>query len=92
MKIARAAARLQQLAQPGTVVVSEATHRLVVDYFETQDLGEHSVKGYAEPVPAFEVLRTHGRCTRLEVVAERGARCLKPPWYTWSNLGMVEGV
>src|SRR5213594_359274 len=37
------AARLQQLAEPGTVIISEATHKLVVGYFETQDLGEHAV-------------------------------------------------
>jgi class 3 adenylate cyclase/tetratricopeptide (TPR) repeat protein len=66
------AARLQQLAQPGTVVISEATYRLVAGFFETRDLGDHVVKGYTEPVHAFEVLRTRGRRTRLEVAAERG--------------------
>jgi class 3 adenylate cyclase/tetratricopeptide (TPR) repeat protein len=66
------AARLQQLAQPGTVVISEATHKLVAGYFETQDLGEHAVKGHLEPIRAFEVLRTRGRRTRLAVAAERG--------------------
>jgi class 3 adenylate cyclase len=43
------AARLQQLAQPGTVVISEATHKLVAGYFETRDLGERAVKGHPEP-------------------------------------------
>jgi class 3 adenylate cyclase len=33
------AARLQQLAQPGTVVISEATHRLVAGFFDTRDPG-----------------------------------------------------
>jgi class 3 adenylate cyclase len=33
------AARLQQLAQPGTVVISEVTYRLVTGFFDTQDLG-----------------------------------------------------
>jgi class 3 adenylate cyclase/tetratricopeptide (TPR) repeat protein len=66
------AARLQQLAQPGTVVISEATHRLVAGFFDTRDLGEHTVKGHTEPVRAFEVLRARGRRTRLEVAAERG--------------------
>jgi class 3 adenylate cyclase/tetratricopeptide (TPR) repeat protein len=66
------AARLQQLAQPGTVVISEATHRLVAGLFETRDLGEHVVKGYVEPVHAFEVLQARGRLTRLEVAAEHG--------------------
>jgi tetratricopeptide (TPR) repeat protein len=64
------AARLQQLAQPGTVVISEVTHTLVTGFFETRDLGEHAVKGYTEPVRVYEVLRA--RRTRLEVAAERG--------------------
>ena len=66
------AARLQQLAQPGTVVISEVTHRLVTGFFDTQDLGEHTVKGHTEPVRVHAVLRTRGRRTRLEVAAERG--------------------
>ncbi len=66
------AARLQQLAQPGTVIISEATHRLVAGYFETRDLGEHAVKGHPEPVRVFEVLRARGRRTRSDVVAEHG--------------------
>jgi class 3 adenylate cyclase/tetratricopeptide (TPR) repeat protein len=66
------AARLQQLAEPGTVVISEATHKLVAGFLETCDLGEHAVKGYMEPVRVYEVLRTRGRRTRLEVAAERG--------------------
>jgi class 3 adenylate cyclase/tetratricopeptide (TPR) repeat protein len=66
------AARLQQLAEPGTVVISEATHKLVAGYFETQDLGEHAVKGHPEPIRAYAVLRTRGRRTRLGVAAERG--------------------
>ena len=66
------AARLQQLAEPGTVVISETTHRLVAGFFETRDLGVHAIKGYMEPVRVYEVLRTRGRRTRLEVAAERG--------------------
>ncbi len=65
------AARLQQLARPGSVVVSEATHRLVGGFFETRDLGDVAVKGH-DPVRAFEVLRPRGRRTRLDVAVERG--------------------
>jgi class 3 adenylate cyclase/tetratricopeptide (TPR) repeat protein len=66
------AARLQQLAQPGTVVISEATHKLVAGFFDTRDLGEHAVKGYPEPERVYAVLQARGRRTRLEVAAERG--------------------
>jgi class 3 adenylate cyclase len=65
------AARLQQHARPGSVVISEATHRLVSGFFETLDLGEVSVKGRA-PARAFEVLRPRGRRARLDVAIERG--------------------
>jgi tetratricopeptide (TPR) repeat protein len=60
------------VARFGTVVISEATHRLVAGFFETRDLGEHAVKGHREPVRVYAVLRTRGRRTRLEVAAERG--------------------
>jgi predicted ATPase/energy-coupling factor transporter ATP-binding protein EcfA2 len=50
------AARLQQLAEPGQVVVALATRRLLGDLFEVGELGARSVKGLAEPVPAFAVL------------------------------------
>ncbi len=65
------AARLQQLARPGSVVVSEATYRAISGFFESLDLGEISVKGRAA-VHAFEILRPRGRRSRLVIAAERG--------------------
>ncbi len=65
------AARLQQNARPGSVLVGASTHRLIAGYFETLDLGELSVKGHA-PVLAFEVVRARGRKARLDVESERG--------------------
>jgi class 3 adenylate cyclase len=50
------AARLQTLAQPGTVVVAASTHRLVRGMFDFADVGEHQLKGFAEPVHAWQVL------------------------------------
>src|SRR5262249_7187457 len=49
------AARLQTLAAPGTVVISEATHRLAGAFFETHDPGLQAVKGESEPVHLFGV-------------------------------------
>ena len=43
------AARLQGLAAPDTLVISEATYRLVQGYFVCQDLGLHAVKGWTNP-------------------------------------------
>jgi class 3 adenylate cyclase/tetratricopeptide (TPR) repeat protein len=64
------AARLQSVARPGSVLVGEATHRLIAGYFETLDLGPLAVKGHA-PVRAFEVLRARRRKARLDATAER---------------------
>src|SRR5215471_18366700 len=65
------AARLQQMALPGSVLISAATQQHVAGFFETRDLGEMPVKGRA-PVHAFEVLRPRGRRTRFDVAVERG--------------------
>jgi class 3 adenylate cyclase/tetratricopeptide (TPR) repeat protein len=66
------AARLQQVATPGQVVISEATHRLVAGYCDTRSLGVLSLKGKSDPVQAWEVLAARADRTRLEVEAERG--------------------
>ena len=49
------AARLQALAEPGSVVISQATRRLVGRLFELTDLGPTRLKGFAEPLAAFRV-------------------------------------
>jgi class 3 adenylate cyclase len=51
------AARLQQLAGPGQVVVAEATRRLVGAGFVVESLGAPALEGLAEPVSAFRVGR-----------------------------------
>jgi class 3 adenylate cyclase len=49
------AARLQGLAAPDTVVVSEATWHLVQGYVTGHDLGPQTIKGVATPVQAYRV-------------------------------------
>ena len=49
------AARLQVLAEPGGVVISDATRRLVGGVFDLKDLGPRSLKGIDAPVRAFAV-------------------------------------
>jgi hypothetical protein len=44
----------------------------VAGYFHTRPLGELSLKGKAEPIPAWEVISAQVARTRLEVEAERG--------------------
>jgi len=66
------AARLQQTADRGRVLVSEATHRLVEGYFHTRSLGGLELKGKAEPVRAWEIIAARQPRTRLDVGLERG--------------------
>ncbi|SIN89725.1 SAM domain (Sterile alpha motif) [Bradyrhizobium erythrophlei] len=49
------AARLQALAGPDTIIVSEATQNLLGGLFELERTGEHELKGFARPVPAWRV-------------------------------------
>ena len=50
------AARLEGAAEPGTILISEETHRLIAPLFETDSLGRIEVKGRTEPVPVYRVL------------------------------------
>jgi class 3 adenylate cyclase len=65
------AARLQALAKPDTVVIAAGTRRLIGDLFEYHDLGPIQVKGIAEPVAAWQVLRPSVGASRFEAL--RGA-------------------
>mgnify|MGYP001008447286 CR=1 FL=1 len=42
--------RLQSLAVPGTILVSQHTHRLAEEFFELRSLGKVEVKGKAEQI------------------------------------------
>jgi class 3 adenylate cyclase/tetratricopeptide (TPR) repeat protein len=66
------AARLQTLAAPGSILISEATHRLVQGFFEVHSAGELTMKGKSDPVRAYEVLRRQMAATAMSIAAERG--------------------
>lgn len=59
------AARLQALAEPNCVLVSQATHRLIGRRFESRSLGDQTLKGFADPVPAWQVLREADATSRF---------------------------
>ena len=50
------AARLQAVAEPGTIVVSDATHRLAGGAFEYEDRGNHALKGIPQPTRVWRVV------------------------------------
>ena len=51
------AARLQAMAQPSTVVIAAATHRLTDSLFECRALGPQEAKGFQRPVEAWQVIQ-----------------------------------
>jgi len=66
------AARMEQIAEPGTTYVTEDTYRLTSDYFRFESLGEKYVKGKSSPLHVYRVLTVHPEKTRFDVSAERG--------------------
>jgi predicted ATPase len=66
------AARIQGLAAPDTVAISEATSRLIQGYFVCHDLGPHTLRGLAAPMQVYRVLGESGVQSRLEVASARG--------------------
>src|SRR5215510_2417029 len=66
------ASRMEGLATPGSIVVSEHTYKLTEGYFAFKPLGTVRVKGVTEPIPIYEVLGVGPLRTRLQVAARRG--------------------
>ncbi len=66
------AARLQTLANPGAVVVSESVRRLAEGYFQLKALGPARIRGVNEPVEIFEITGLGPLRTRLQVASRRG--------------------
>jgi len=62
------AARLQALAEPGAVVIAASTRRLTGGLFDYRDLGTMALKGFAENVPAWQVLGTSAAESRFEAL------------------------
>jgi class 3 adenylate cyclase/tetratricopeptide (TPR) repeat protein len=66
------AARLEELASPGQILVAEETRRRCAPLFEWAELGERELKGLERPVRVFELLHAGPHSGRLEVERERG--------------------
>jgi len=69
---ANLAARLQQAAEPGTILLSEATCRLAQSYVRAEPVGPLILKGKPDPVSAFRLLEVLQ--TRAGVRASTAAR------------------
>src|SRR5215469_16515715 len=60
--------RLQALAEPGAVVIESRTRRMTGGLFEYRDLGTVALKGFAEDVLAWQVLRADATVSRFEAL------------------------
>jgi class 3 adenylate cyclase/tetratricopeptide (TPR) repeat protein len=66
------AARMEQLASPGTTLLTGHGHRLVHGFVRVRSLGLVPIKGLPEPVEIFELLGAAGPRRRFQVLAARG--------------------
>src|SRR6266851_3895272 len=63
------AARVQSAADPDTVLITDAVHRLVSGLFVVEDRGAQALKGIERPVQLYRVIQPSGVRGRLEAVA-----------------------
>ncbi|MBI1958496.1 MAG: AAA family ATPase, partial [Candidatus Rokubacteria bacterium] len=66
------AARMEQLARPGTTLMTASTLWLAEGYVEVRPLGPVPVKGLAEAIQVYEVERAGPARSRLQAAAARG--------------------
>ena len=66
------AARMEQIATPGSIVISEYTRKLTEGYFDLKALGAAEIKGVDEPLNVYEVQGAGPLRTRLQMSARRG--------------------
>jgi len=66
------ASRLQALARPEGVLLSEATHRLVQGLTETEPAGEHEIRGKSERQRVFRLLCLREGASRFDAALSRG--------------------
>ncbi|WP_447792094.1 adenylate/guanylate cyclase domain-containing protein [Pseudomonas farris] len=66
------ASRMEGIAAPSSILVSESTYKLAEGYFEFKALGATQVKGIPEPLVVYEVQGLGALRTRLQLAAHRG--------------------
>ncbi|MGB5383411.1 MAG: AAA family ATPase, partial [Lutimonas sp.] len=60
------ASRIQSVAEPNSVVISEDTHKLTQGYFEFKDFGKHKLKGISKPINLYKIGHKSAARNRLE--------------------------
>src|SRR5262249_11483776 len=77
------AARVQALAEPGTVVVTARVQRQIAGLFVPEERGSHNLKGVPEPIIVYRIVRASGGGRRA------GQRHLTPLVGRDEELGML---
>jgi class 3 adenylate cyclase len=65
------AARMEQMAKPGSVLITAETLRLAEGLVQARPLGPVPVRGLAQPIEVFELIRAIPTRTRLQAAAAR---------------------
>jgi class 3 adenylate cyclase/tetratricopeptide (TPR) repeat protein len=97
------AMRMESMAAPGNIQISENTYRLIKEYFDCKDLGLASVKGKKESQRTFKLIKSSKVRTRFEASVSKGLvrfvgrqnsmAALKTAWDKAANgSGQVIGV
>jgi class 3 adenylate cyclase/tetratricopeptide (TPR) repeat protein len=66
------AARMEQTAKPGSILITAHTLKLAEDYIAVKSLGPVPVKGIVNPVQVYEVTGAGAARTRLQAAVGRG--------------------
>lgn len=62
------AARLQSIAPPNAIIISETSYRVLGHLFEYEDLGRRRLKGFPEPVQMWRILRPAQTTSRFDAM------------------------
>jgi len=65
------AARMQQIAESGSILIAESSYKLIHPHFVTESLGELQVKGKTEPVITYRLNRSRRVRSLMDIVAEK---------------------
>ncbi|MGO9455343.1 MAG: AAA family ATPase [Candidatus Binataceae bacterium] len=95
---ANIASRVQSAAEPGTVIATPAVHRLISGLFVVEERGAHQLKGIAEPIELYRIVRLSGARSRLSASAAAGltpfvgrADEMRLLWNRWERASDGEG-
>ena len=66
------ASRMESQAKPGSIFVSDNTHKIIERYYELNHIGKTDVKGKEESQDIYEVLKASSVVTRIDESVARG--------------------